>query len=189
MNSLLQKHKWMRYLIGSAIVALGVLIIILACLNLGNLFKVINIVVSVSLLIFGLAMIAINLFQETHKAITLSTIIGALAIAMGITLLVSAFALGFSLDPRIPVYLTAIFILAFSVIALFKAISLIYYREKVALIVLMFVIATVGITLGILALCFIGQLVTANYIILGIGLVILGIIAIVMVAVDKKAKE
>ena len=54
MNSIFQKHKWLRYVIGSFVVALGVLIIILACLSTGQVPSIVNVVLSVGLMLLGL---------------------------------------------------------------------------------------------------------------------------------------
>ena len=59
MNSVFQKYKWLKYLVGGFIVMLGVLIIILACLNIGSVGNVINIVISVGLILIGLVVCVI----------------------------------------------------------------------------------------------------------------------------------
>ena len=44
MNSLFNKYKWLKYVLGSFIIVIGIIIIILACLEPGLLDKVVNIV-------------------------------------------------------------------------------------------------------------------------------------------------
>ena len=190
MNALFNKYKWLRYALGAFIVALGVTIIILACLSLGHLSNVINIVVAVALMIVGLVFICANLFTETHKTITLSLILGAVSITLGIVLLVGKFHLGIDLlHTNLLVYFIAIFALALGTAAIAKASTMIYYRQKTLNIVLIFILGTVAITAGILALVFSNKLQQPAYIILGVVLVVLGITFIVLAALNNKNKE
>ena len=190
MNALLNKYKWLKYAIGAFTIALGVTIIILACLSLGHLANVINIVVAVSLMIIGIIFVCANLFSETHKTITLALLIGSISITGGVVLLVSKFHLGTDLlHTGLLVYFIAIFSLALGAALIAKAITMIYYRQKTALIVLMFVIATVAITAGILSLIFADKLQQPAYIILGVVLVVLGIAMIIVSSIPKKEKE
>ncbi len=190
MNALFNKYKWLRFALGAFIVALGVTIIILACLSLGHLSNVINIVVAVALMIVGLVFICANLFSETHKTITLALLIGTLSITGGIVMLVSKFHLGTDLlHTGLLVYFIAIFALALGAALIAKAITMIYYRQKTSWVILMFVLATVAITAGILALVFADKLQQPAYIILGVVLVVLGITFIVLAALNNKNKE
>ncbi len=190
MNALLNKYKWLKYAIGAFVIALGVTIIILACLSLGHLANVINIVVAVSLMIIGIIFICANLFSETHKTISLALLIGTISITGGIVLLVSKFHLGTDLlHTGLLVYFVAIFSLAMGAALIAKSITMIYYRQKTILIVLMFVLAAIAITAGILSLVFSSNLQQPAYIILGVVLVILGIAMIIMSSMTKKEKE
>ena len=81
MNSVLEKNKWIKYALGAFIIALGILIIVLACLNLGALESIITIVIAVSLLILGLVSLIITIFSETHKGFTYSLLISSLILA------------------------------------------------------------------------------------------------------------
>lgn len=189
MNSLFAKHKWLKYVAGAAIVALGVLVIILACLKISALQSVINIVIASSLLVIGIIFVCVSLFQETHKGITSAMIIGTFSITFGILLLVSRFGIKASLPPVLLVYFISISTLVLGVISLFKGISLIVYRERKFLIVLMFIIAIIGLVLGILGIVFANKLVAPAYIILGIVLVVFGIIGITFAALNEKKKS
>ena len=189
MNALFNRYKWLKYAIGAFIIALGVTIIILACLSLGHLANVINIVIAVSLMIIGIVFICGNLFTETHKTITLSLILGAVSITLGVLLLVCKFHLGVDLlHTNLLVYFIAIFALALGAASIAKAITMIHYRQKTVNIVLMFVLATIAITAGILALVFADKLQQPAYIILGVVLVVLGI-AFIVIAAANKSKE
>ena len=68
MNSLFEKYKWLKYVIGALIIALGVLIIVLACLTLQKLQDIINIVVAVSLIIIGLVLLIVCLLFESKAS-------------------------------------------------------------------------------------------------------------------------
>ena len=189
MNSLFQKYKWLKYLIGGFIVALGIVVIILACLNTGKVPAIINITVSVGAMLVGLVLLFTMLLSETHKLFTVTMVASALLISLGILFLVARFGIGFMLDARLLVYLIAIFTLTFGVLALAKAVSLIVFKEKASWIALLFAVAVIGITLGILSLCYVGKLVQAAYIILGIALVAVGIVYIVVAILSEKKKE
>ena len=130
MNSLLVKYKWLKYLGGSFIVALGVLIIILGCTNPGTIPAIVNIVLASSFLLIGLILLLIALFNETHKVFTITFIIGVAAITIGIAMLVARFHLKFVIGTDFVVYILSLLTLVLGVAALFKAISLIVYKEK-----------------------------------------------------------
>ena len=189
MNSLFQKIKWLRYALGSFVIALGVLIIILACLNTGQIPNIVNIVLSVGLIILGLFLLFTVILSETHKSFTTTMVVSSVLITIGILFLVARFYVRFAIDPRLLVYLIAIGSLTFGTVALAKGVSLIVFKEKVSWIALMFLVAVAGITLGILALCYVGKLVQAAYIILGVSLVAIGILFIVFSIIADKKKQ
>lgn len=187
MNSIFEKHKWLKYVLFSFVVALGVAIIILACLQTGKVPVIINITLAVAAMILGLFLLITSLLSETHKLITLSYIFASILIALGIILLIARFGIGSTLNPLLIVYIPAVILLVFGVAAIIKAITLIVYREKKAYIVLMFLAATLSIVLGVLGLCFANKLISTSYIILGILLLVAGILGITFGAIaDKK---
>jgi uncharacterized membrane protein HdeD (DUF308 family) len=189
MNTVLEKYKWIRYAVGTFIIALGILIIVLACLNMGALANVINIIVASSLIVLGLISLIITIFSETHKGFTSSLVISSAIIAAGILLLVARFGSGFTIDNKLLVYILSIFILVFGVASLFKGVSLIVYKEKRTLIFLLFLVAIVAIVMGILGIVFTPKLVVASYIILGIVVLAAGILLIVYSVVNDKKKS
>lgn len=181
MNQLLEKYKWLKYLIGGLIVAFGILVIVLALVNGAALAKAINIILAVGLFLLAGCILVMSLMTETHKPITLSLFISAVLIALGVTIIVVNLNL-----PAILAYMLAVFLIAFGGIALAKAIMLIIYKQKALYIVLMFVLAALGITAGILGLCYSGQLLDAAYIILGTLIIVAGILYMVMPQIKKK---
>jgi uncharacterized membrane protein HdeD (DUF308 family) len=193
MNSLFEKYKWLKYVIGALIISLGVLIIVLACLALGRLQDIINIVVAVSLLIIGLILLIVCLLYESHKGFTLALLFASISITSGVVLLVGRFGLHESLSTNLIVYIISLATLVFGVAALVKGISLIVYKERKGLIALMLIVGIVGITLGILGLCFANklatELATAAYILLGVLLVAAGVLFIAFAIIGQKKKK
>ena len=192
MNTVIEKYKWIKYVLGGFVAALGILIILLACLNFGALENAINIVVASGLLILGLISLIITIFTETHKGFSLSLLISSAIITAGIVLLVARFGVGFTIKNILLVYILAILTLVFGVASLFKVVSLIVYKEKKTLIVIMSLVAVAAITLGILGIVFapkLGELVVAAFVILGILVLTTGILMIVFAALSDKKKS
>lgn len=192
MNNILEKYKWIKYVMGAFIIALGILIIVLACLNRDALENAITIVISIALLILGLASLIITLFSETHKGFTYSLLISSLIISAGIILLIGRFTDLFKIDPTLLVYALSVITLVFGSACLFKGISLIVYKQNKPLIVAFFAVAVAAITLGILGIVFakdLGGLITAAYVILGILVLVTGVLIIVLAALNDKKKS
>ena len=192
MNTILEKYKWIRYALGAFIIALGILIIVLACLNLGKLQEIINIVIASSLLVLGLVCLIVTIFSETHKGFTVSLLISSAIIAAGIILLIAKFGIaGFGIPNILLVYIISVFTLVFGTACLFKLVSLIVYKEKKMLIVVMAIVAVAAITLGILGIVFapkLDGLIVASFVILGILVLVTGILMIVFAALNDKKK-
>ena len=192
MNTILEKYKWIRYALGAFIIALGILIIVLACLNLGKLQDVINIVIASSLLVLGLVCLIVTIFSETHKGFTMSLLISAAIIAAGIILLIARFGIGCAIPNILLVYIISVFTLVFGTACLFKLVSLIVYKEKKMLIVVMAIVAVAAITLGILGIVFapkLDGLIVASFVILGILVLVTGILMIVFATLNDKKKS
>lgn len=187
MNSIFEKHKWLKYVLFSFLIALGVAIIIVACLKTGTVPSIINVTLAVGAMILGLFLLITSLLSDTHKLITVSYIFASVLIALGIILLIARFGIHNELNVLLIVYIPSVILLVFGVAAIIKAISLIIYREKRSFIILMFFAATLSIVLGVLGLCFANKLISTSYIILGILLLVAGILGITFGAIaDKK---
>ena len=192
MNTILEKYKWIRYALGAFIIALGILIIVLACLNLGTLEDIISIVIATALIVLGLVSLIVTIFSETHKGFTISLLISAAIIAGGIVLLIARFHTHWGIPPTLLVYALAVFTLVFGTACLFKLVSLIVYKEKKPLIVVMALVAVAAITLGILGIVFapkLDGLIVASFVILGILVLATGILMIVFAALNDKKKS
>ncbi len=193
MNSVLEKNKWIKYALGAFVIALGILIIILALIDLTKLEDAIAIVIAVALLVLGSASLIITILSETHKGFTYSLLISSLIISGGIVLLIGRFSSAkIGIPYALLVYTLSVITLVFGVACLFKGVSLIVYKEKKPFIVAFFAVAVVAITLGILGLVFTKDLgnsiFVAAYVILGILVLVTGVIMIVLAALNDKKK-
>ena len=106
--------------------------------------------------------------------------------------MVARFGIGFTIKNILLVYILAVLTLVFGVASLFKVISLIVYKEKKTLIVIMALVAVAAITLGILGIVFapkLGELVVAAFVILGILVLVAGILMIVFSVLSDKKKS
>ena len=192
MNTILEKYKWIRYALGAFIIALGILIIVLACLNREKLEDVLNVVIACSLLVLGLVCLIVTIFSETHKGFTMSLLISAAIIAGGIILLIARFVTHWGIPHRLLVYTISVFTLVFGASCLFKLVSLIVYKEKKLLIVIMALVAVAAITLGILGIVFAPKLeglIVASFVILGILVLAAGVLMIVFAALNDKKQS
>ncbi len=189
MNTILEKHKWIKYTIGAFVISLGVLIIILACINMGALANTINIVMSCALMLCGLALMLMSILSETHKGFTMSLIISSAILTAGIILLIARFGIGFTIPNTLLVYILSVFTLVFGCVSLFKGISLAVFKEKRLLIFLMFVVALAAIVAGILGLVFVEDLAVAAFVILGILVLTVGVLIVVFSALSDKKKS
>ena len=187
MHIIFEKYKWLKYVLGGLIIALGVTVIILAALSVKNVGVVVNIVVASGLIVLGILLLVTALLSETHKPMTLSLVISSLLITLGILLLIMRFHLHIALLDAVTVYILSLFLLVFGTVALIKAITLIIYKQRVIFIVLLFVFATLGITAGILGLCFANKLVPVIYILLGTILVAIGAVVIAVKSIIIKS--
>lgn len=185
MNLLFEKYKWLKFVLGGLIIVFGVVVIILAAVNTGEVGKVINIVVASGLFVLGGLILVTSLITETHKPITSALFLSSIIITFGVLVLLLRFHFHIDLTGLL-VYLLAVFLLVFGTVALAKAVLLIIYKQKPVFIALMFILAVLGITAGILGLCFANKLVATSYILLGVILVAIGTVLVAIPAIKKK---
>ena len=188
MNSVFEKYKWLKYVLGAFIILIGALIIILGCLEPGSTTKIIDIILAVGLFVLGTFLFITCILSESHKAFTPTLLISAALFAGGILLLVGKFAFNGLMNVQFPVYVLAITTLVFGVAAFIKGISLVVYKEKRTWIFMLLTIGVIAIVLGILGLCYAGQLLSVTYVILGILLVAAGIVFIIFALTGDKKK-
>ena len=188
MNSVFEKYKWLKYVLGAFIIVVGVVVIILACLVPDKTSTITDIILATGLILLGLFLFINSIFFESHKGFTSTFIIAAAMITGGIAILVGKFGIGISLSGQFLVDVISITALVVGVLSLVKGVSLIIYKEKGGLIFLAMLVSVAGIVSGILGLCFAPKLVTASYILMGIVLIAGGILFIVFTIINNKKK-
>lgn len=187
--SLLTKHKWLNIVYGVLLIVIGALTLTFAIVNTDVVDQVISISLAVSLFIAGILNIASSLIAHTNEYFTTSLLVGSIAIAFGVVLLVNRSLIGSFI-----VFLLGTFLLALGAVYLIKAIIFIVSKQKVPSIVLFFIFAAIGIALGIMVLCFKDESKMVIYSFVGACIIVMGIIELVLVVRSlleekKKAKE
>lgn len=175
MNNL-QKNKWLVIVYGVLLIAIGTLTLIFAITNTSVVDKVISIALAVALFIVGLLNICSSLIAHTQEFYTATILLGSLAIAIGVVLLIDTYLIG-----SIIVYLLGVFLLAMGTVSLFKAVIFIITKQKVMWIVAQLIIAALAITLGVIVLCFKDESKMFLYAFIGAVIILSGITEIVFV--------
>ena len=184
MKSIFKKFNWMQLVFGILLIAVGVATIILAIVNQGAISRTLSIIVAIVLFVFGGLSIVMSLVSDTKVFTTSALVYGSFFIALGVAVLIYP-----NVVPTVLVTLMAVFFIAFGVVSLIKAIFSIVYRMKWYWIAGLFLIAVVGITVGILALCYPNIAFIGTFIVAGTGIVVFGVLEIVTYFLNKKDKE
>lgn len=152
MKSLFSKYVWLQLILSILLLFGGAVIIAFAINNNTEVLEnALNIVVAVILFLFGLFAILTAFFFETKKYITTSLLYGSASIALGVFLCTKQLMLLEYL-----IYLIAIFLIVVGAVQLLKAILLTIRKEKdkLALIIITYILALLFIAAGILAIIF-----------------------------------
>ena len=152
MKSLFNKYVWLQLILSILLLFGGAVIIAFAINNNTEVLEnALNIVVAVILFLFGFFAILTSFVFETKKYITVSLLYGSASIALGVFLCTKQFMLLEYL-----IYLIAIFFIVVGAIELLKAILLTVKKEKdkLALIIITYILAVLFIAAGILAIIF-----------------------------------
>ena len=152
MKSLFSKYVWLQLILSILLLFGGAVIIAFAINNNTEVLEnALNIVVAVILFLFGFFAILTSFIFETKKYITVSLLYGSASIALGVFLCTKQFMLLEYL-----IYLIAIFFIVVGAIELLKAILLTVKKEKdkLALIIITYILAVLFIVAGILAIIF-----------------------------------
>lgn len=152
MKSLFNKYVWLQLILSILLLFGGAVIIAFAINNNTEVLEnALNIVVAVILFLFGFFAILTSFIFETKKYITVSLLYGSASIALGVFLCTKQFMLLEYL-----IYLIAIFFIVVGAIELLKAILLTVKKEKdkLALIIITYILAVLFIAAGILAIIF-----------------------------------
>lgn len=151
MKSLFSKYIWLQFVLSILLMFGGALIIVFAALNKEQvLVEGLNIIAAVILFLFGLFAILASFAFERNRLITNGLVYGSASIAFGVFLCIQEFVLLNYL-----VYLLAIFFIVIGSVEIIKGIMMIIKKDykKIGLIIT-FVIATLFIVGGILAIIY-----------------------------------
>ena len=170
----LQKAKWLAIVYGAILVMVGALTLAFAITNTEVVDKVISIALAIGLFIIGLLNIGSSLIAHTDEFFTASLLIGSIAIAFGVVLLVDVYLIGSFI-----VYLLGTLLIALGTICLVKGTLFIIFKQKITWVIIHFVMATVAIAFGILVLCFRNESKMVLYAFIGASIILAGVIEIV----------
>ena len=151
MKGLFTKYIWLQLILSILLLFGGALIVVFAAMGKqDNLGDALNIIAAVIMFLFGAFAILATFIFETKKVLTNGILYGSACIALGVFLLTKELSLLSYL-----VLLLAIFFIVAGAIELGKAILLtIKFKESLFPIIFSYVVATLFITGGILALVF-----------------------------------
>lgn len=190
MKSLFSKYVWLQLILSILLLFGGALIIVFAILNKQNVLEEgLNIIAAVILFLFGLFAILASFLFETNKMFTNSLLYGSACIALGIFL-----CLGKLVLLEYLVYLLAIFFIVIGVLEVIKGIILIVKKDKkLPVIIVAFILASIFIAGGILAIIFNTEVRIVFCIVAGVLLFAAGVyllfVGIKTLAEQNKAKE
>lgn len=170
----LKEQKWMLIVYASLIIAIGLVEFILSIINLGVAIKVVSYFVACALLIVGLLHIIACFVSETKAFFKGALVLGSIAISLGVVLFIDPFFISGML-----IYFVAVLALALGVVLIAKGVLGIIYKYKGIWIFLYFLIATLAIVFGILALVYQGQFTQIIYCATGAFLFVLGIFLLI----------
>ena len=150
MKSLFSKYIWLQLILAILLLFGGALIVIFTIIdNVNFLESGLNIVSAVILFLFGLFSIVASFAFEQGKIFTNGLFYGSACIALGVFLCTKELILLNYL-----VYLLAIFFIVIGAVELINGIILVVKKSKVFAIVMTFIVATLLIAGGILAIIF-----------------------------------
>ena len=148
MRKLFKRYKWMQLFLGCLLLIAGIVTIIISFINVGTLTTVLSIIIAVVLFTFGIFVLLAGLLEDNVNYFTTSIAVASLMIALGVVLCIRNRFIGDAI-----LYFVAVCALAFGISELIKSVVLIKMHGKTELIALGFILAFLGIALGIVALC------------------------------------
>ena len=183
MGKLFKKYKWMQLFLGCLLVIAGIVTIIIDFINATELTTVLSIIAAVVLFAFGIFIFLACLLEDRVGDFTVTMAISALMIALGVILCIERLLIG-----KVIVYFVAAAALTFGVCELIKSIVLVKYHGRTIYIVMGFIFAALGITLGILCLCLQAKALMMVYLFTGCLLIATGIVEIIYGAKSARLK-
>lgn len=148
MGKLFKRYKWLQLFLGCLLIVAGITTVIIAFVNVGTLTTILSIIIAIVLFTFGIFVFIASLLEDNIGYFTSSLAVASLLIALGVVLIIRNSFIGEAI-----LYFVAVSSLAFGIAELVKAIILIKMHGKTEYIALGFILAFLGIALGIVALC------------------------------------
>ena len=183
----LKEQKWMIIVYGIVLFTIGVVDLILSIVDLGSAIRITSYTIAGGLFLIGLLHIIVNLVKDTKLFFRGALALGCIAIGLGVVFVVKPLVLG-----DFFIFFSAAFVIALSAFLLVKGSIGIVYKYKPGWIFLYFFLATIGITLSILAFVYEGHhtLKQIVYISMGAIAVAAGVTAIAygIKVLNKKAQ-
>ena len=186
MRTLISRFKWIGIALGillilAGLTVSGISIAIAAGAIDGSIITIIlSIAAAVLLFILGAIYLAAGLASSLSSFFDPAFVLGAFCIAAGVVLLLERNEVA-----NIIIYLIAVALIAIGGVYLIRGVQYIIYKVDKFKIILAFIIATLAILFGILALCLKDQLFIAINIGVGLLIVAAGIIQIIAVVKGK----
>lgn len=185
METLLSKHKWIRLLLGIAILLAGVAVIILAVMGVNAISTIVSVIIAVLCFLYGGILIIATLVKNPRTPFQVEVLVGAIFIGIGITLCIPQVIN--SLEQCL-MYLIGFSLISLGAVALIKAIIIMCYKDPVTNWIFTLIAGALILTGGILLVIFRNKVIQANNIILGSLIVVLGIFEIITYAKIARKK-
>ena len=181
MKSLFSKYVWLQLVLSILLLFSGSLIIAFAISGRQNILRDgLNLVVAITLFIFGLFAILTAFIFESRKVITAALLYGSACIALGVLLCNGIYNQNLFLLDFI-VVLLAVFFIVVGVIEIIKGIIMLAKKiQNNGLAVAALVVGLGFIALGILSIIFRNEIVNAFCILAGVLLVAAGVYELIM---------
>lgn len=160
----LKEQKWMIIVYGIVLFTIGVVDLILSIVDLGSAIRITSYTIAGGLFLIGLLHIIVNLVKDTKSFFRGALALGCIAIGLGVVFVVKPLVLG-----DFFIFFSAAFVIALSAVLLVKGIIGIVYKYKPGWIFLYFLLATIGITLSILAFVYEGSSTVTQIVYIAMG--------------------
>ena len=176
MKSLFNKYIWLQLILSILLLFGGTIIIVFAANGKEDILAdALNIVAAVIFFLFGAFAILASFVFESKRYFTNGLLYGSASIALGVFLCLKKLVLLEYL-----VYLLAIFFIVVGTIELIKAVIITAKKEKLAAIIITYVVAAIFIAAGILAIIFNDKVRIAFCIVAGILLFAAGVYELII---------
>ena len=170
----LREQKCMLFVYAALFIAIGLVEFILRIINLDAGIKVVSYSIATSLLVVGVLHIVTSFIDDTKAFFKGALILGSIAIAIGVVLFIIPWII-----PEFLIYLVAVLALALGVVLITKGVLAIIFKYKVSWIIIYFVLASLAIVFGILALVYRIEFTQIIYCVTGAVLLALGIFILI----------